>query len=261
MYIYFFLHIIVFTCYNYIKVNDLKEKKSKKQILENYIIQEIRNGNLKVGDKIPSEIELAEKFGFSRQTVHATLANLALTGFIVRTPGKGSFISNRPVNRNIKKKMSFSDDMRNIGLTPGSRLIGFELLRGKDNLKIAKELNIKASDYMYFITRLRTGDNTPIAIQYTYMPQRFIPNFNLGALDGSLDIYLKECGYTIVGFNTRLKALEGKKEELELLQTSSKALLCSTSIRYVNIKNTSVPIQYTVSLYRSDIYEYTFSSF
>lgn len=236
-------------------------KLSKKQILENYIIDEIRKGRLKVGDKIPSEEQLASEFGYSRQTVHATLANMALTGIITRTPGRGSFVSSRPVNRNIKKKMSFTEDMHNIGLKAGSKLIGFQLVKAKEYPKVAKALNLKGSENLYYIERLRTGDDTPIAVQYTYMPQRFIPNFNLGALDHSLDTYIKECGYEINGFETRLRAVEGNEKELNLLQTNKKALLASTSIRYVTEDDNTVPIQYTVSLYRSDIYEYTFSSF
>lgn len=239
----------------------MKSKLSKKQLLEDYIISQIQSGELRVGDKIPSEEELAAKFNFSRQTVHAALANMAMTGIITRTPGRGSFISRKSVNRNIKKKMSFSEDMHNIGFKPGSRLIGFELIKAKDRPKVAKELNIKGNELIYAITRLRTGDDTPIALQYTYMPRRFIPDFNLGALDDSLDDYIRDCGYDIAGFDTRLRAVEGSKEELDLLQTTSKALLCSISIRYIKEDDTIVPIQYTMSLYRSDIYEYTFSSF
>ena len=237
----------------------MKSKLSKKQLLEDYIISQIQSGELRVGDKIPSEEELAAKFNFSRQTVHAALANMAMTGIITRTPGRGSFISRKSVNR--KKKMSFSEDMHNIGFKPGSRLIGFELIKAKDRPKVAKELNIKGNELIYAITRLRTGDDTPIALQYTYMPRRFIPDFNLGALDDSLDDYIRDCGYDIAGFDTRLRAVEGSKEELGLLQTTSKALLCSISIRYIKEDDAIVPIQYTMSLYRSDIYEYTFSSF
>lgn len=238
--------------------NSSKRSASKKQTLENYLISEISKGNLKVGDKIPSEAELVEMFHFGRQTVHNTLAELAVKGIIERIPGKGSFVSSRPVNRNIQKKMSFTEDMQSIGMVPGSNLLEFRVITGKEVPAVAEELKIAPSDTLYLISRLRTGNGTPIALQYTYIPTHYLPNPDLNAMVSSIDAYTKESGIEVNGFVTKLRAIEGSDYQIQILQSTSRALLNSISVRYSD-KNT--PVHYTSSFYRSDLYEYTFSSF
>lgn len=235
-----------------------KKKISKKQTIVNYLLSEINNGNFKVGDRIPSEIELCKKFDFGRQTVHSALSDIALMGIIKRIPGKGSFVSRHPVNRNIQKKKSFTEDMESIGMKPGSKLIEFRVIKAKEVPDVAKELKVDSSDSLYSLVRLRSGNNTPIALQYTYIPVKFIPKFDVTVLEKSLDAYAEDIGFIVTGFYTKLRAVEGTDFQINILETNSKAILNSISIRYIENK---IPFQYTSSFYRSDLYEYTFSSY
>lgn len=59
-----------------------------------FIIDEIKSKNYKVGDRIPSENELASRFDVSRITSRKALEMLAEKGIIERIPGKGSFLTN-----------------------------------------------------------------------------------------------------------------------------------------------------------------------
>ena len=237
---------------------DNNKKTSKKQVIENYLLSEIGNGHFKIGDQIPSELELAKMFNFGRQTVHSALSDLALMGIIERTPGKGSFVSRHPVNRNIQKKKSFTEDMQSIGMTAGSRLLEFKIIKAIEAPEVAKEMKVEPEENLYFLVRLRTGNGTPIALQHTYIPVKFIEHFDLSMLDKSLDSYTESLGYNINDFYTRLRAVEGTDEQIQILQSTSRAILNSISIRYID---SATPFQYTSSFYRSDLYEYTFSSF
>ncbi|WP_020577350.1 GntR family transcriptional regulator [Actinopolymorpha alba] len=60
-----------------------------------YLLDEIRNDTLKAGDRVPSEKELAERFGVSRITSKRALALLAEAGVLDRRRGKGSFVTKR----------------------------------------------------------------------------------------------------------------------------------------------------------------------
>lgn len=55
--------------------------------------EEIRSGQYKVGDRVPSEKELAEAYSVSRITSKKALELLADGGLIVRRPGRGSFVA------------------------------------------------------------------------------------------------------------------------------------------------------------------------
>ena len=63
------------------------------QNIFNHLINGVRVGKYKTGDRLPTEKELAEEFGVSRITSKKALNMMAENGMIKRIPGKGSFIS------------------------------------------------------------------------------------------------------------------------------------------------------------------------
>jgi len=57
------------------------------------LLDELRSGKYSVGDKLPTEKELMERFDASRETVRKALDRPVLKGFVVRRPGLGTFVS------------------------------------------------------------------------------------------------------------------------------------------------------------------------
>ena len=60
--------------------------------LYNYVLDDIRMGSLRSGDRVPSEKELANKHGVSRITSMRALQNLERAGLVERIRGKGTFV-------------------------------------------------------------------------------------------------------------------------------------------------------------------------
>jgi GntR family transcriptional regulator of arabinose operon len=58
-----------------------------------HILHEIKSGVLKEGDRIPTELELADQFHVSRITTKKSLEILAQAGLIERHRGRGSYVS------------------------------------------------------------------------------------------------------------------------------------------------------------------------
>lgn len=58
------------------------------------IEQRIEAGDLKVGDRLPSERELAEQFAVSRTAVREAVKALRQKGLVEILPGRGTFITN-----------------------------------------------------------------------------------------------------------------------------------------------------------------------
>ncbi|WP_136605548.1 GntR family transcriptional regulator [Paenibacillus dokdonensis] len=63
------------------------------QMVQEYIRDLITSQALKVGDRIPTEKELMERFGVSKITVVNALSGLVNERIINRVPGKGTFVS------------------------------------------------------------------------------------------------------------------------------------------------------------------------
>ncbi|MEV5494755.1 GntR family transcriptional regulator [Nonomuraea fuscirosea] len=58
-----------------------------------YLLDEVRRGALTPGDRVPSEMELAERFEVSRITSKKALEILRQAGVVHRVRGKGSFVA------------------------------------------------------------------------------------------------------------------------------------------------------------------------
>lgn len=75
----------------------MEDKHPPKYVqLKNEILSWLDNGTLKPHDKLPSENELAARFGISRQTVRQTLGELERENRLYRRQGKGTFAAPRP---------------------------------------------------------------------------------------------------------------------------------------------------------------------
>ena len=74
-------------------------QKPKYQRLKEYIIETIQQKQLKFGDRIFSENELAEKFNISRHTVRQAIGELVNEGWLYRIHGKGTFVGNGPYEK------------------------------------------------------------------------------------------------------------------------------------------------------------------
>ena len=58
----------------------------------NEIVINIENGNLEVNSKLPSESQLMDNYGVSRDTLRKSLNLLEQHGYIQKLKGKGSFV-------------------------------------------------------------------------------------------------------------------------------------------------------------------------
>jgi GntR family transcriptional regulator, transcriptional repressor for pyruvate dehydrogenase complex len=63
------------------------------------LLEDIASGGTSVGDRLPTENQLAENFGVSRPVVREALTRLASDGFIASRQGAGTFVRNRPPSR------------------------------------------------------------------------------------------------------------------------------------------------------------------
>ena len=65
------------------------------QSIKNFIRDKIESGELKRGDRLPSEQQLADELGVSRGQTRQALRDLDQEGYLVRSPGRGTFVAGR----------------------------------------------------------------------------------------------------------------------------------------------------------------------
>ncbi|OUS74889.1 GntR family transcriptional regulator [Paenibacillus sp. MY03] len=104
--------------------NESASKPMYEQIFE-ALRERIKEGQYAVGDRVPSEKELGDEFGVSRITSKKALEMLALDGYIVRQPGRGSFVAEQGTVQTAAGHASIAPmGQTRSGRNPGKRLIG-----------------------------------------------------------------------------------------------------------------------------------------
>ena len=66
----------------------------------NELLDDIKSGRYGIGSRLPSEKELAEAYNVSRITSKKALEMLSDRGYVVRKPGKGTFVMNKDAEDN-----------------------------------------------------------------------------------------------------------------------------------------------------------------
>ncbi len=231
---------------------------AKYQVVERAIRDAIIDGTLKVGDQLMTEEELCARFGFSRTTVGKALDNLRAHGYIERVAGRGTFVKAAHVEKQAGSSTSFTEDMASIGLKAGAKLISYEVLRAHDVPEVAKHLLADDNELVHHFVRLRTGNERPVAIGYTYIRGSVIPAINIESLDGSFYAYVRSLGIEIhPAERVRICAVLPTAEQLELLETTDIALLRSSHINSAVKDGLTVPFEYTETYYDSNMFSFT----
>lgn len=133
----------------------------------------ITRGDWKPGDLIPAESELIEQYGVSRITVRQVLDMLVQEGLIYRQRGRGSFVAHPTVEQVLQRLVSFTDDMRQRGFVPSTRILSSGLLPAPED--IAKQLQVQPGEELAKIERLRLADGEPMSVEESYLVHRYVP--------------------------------------------------------------------------------------
>lgn len=85
------------------------QKASTPELVVRELLQNIKNGSLKPGEKLPPERELAQAFGVSRSSVREAISAMVLVGYMEVTQGKGIFVKD-----DIPSPYIFSSALRDV---------------------------------------------------------------------------------------------------------------------------------------------------
>lgn len=136
------------------------------------LVEQISTGQLKAGDQLLPERELAESMNVSRITARQAIDALVDKGLVYRERGRGTFVA-EPKMRGLIGFTSFSEDMRARGFHPSSQVILKTL--GSVDPEACRILKMDVDEPAIHLTRVRLADDTPVALQSTLIPYRLCP--------------------------------------------------------------------------------------
>lgn len=220
-------------------------------LIEQNFREQVLAGQMKPGDLLPSEWELADLYGVSRLTVRHALDNLERQGWLDRRPGVGTFITHPSITRTAPSKLSFSQQMRALGHTPGSRQLHIQALSASP--QVAYHLGLPENAPVIEILRVRLADGEPVMLEAAYLSQNRFPALTpeMDLSNASLYEFLK------AHFQTNIAAVDQTLEPVLLTDFQAGQLevppgtpaMLSEVVAYTEDGD---PVEYSWSVMRGD---------
>lgn len=220
--------------------------------LKSFIEEQIETGVWEAGSQIPSELELSEQFKISRTTIRQAIGDLVNERKLERIQGRGTFVSEISIEKQIERVSGFSQDMRMRGLVPTSDILNFEVV--KANPQVARALKINEGDDAILLKRLRKGNDKRIALEVVYMNYKKYKDFLTVKLanESLYEMLAKEFAVWPKYSQQVIESIKCPAEEAELLgiQKGDPVFYFHTTA----FDQYDEPLEYTEGYYRGDRY-------
>jgi GntR family transcriptional regulator len=224
----------------------------KHQEVRERILAEVTAG-LSPQDMLPTERQLAERFGVSRMTVRQAMNGLRNDGVLHSVRGLGTFLA-APRLSKPPALTSFSEDLKSRGFTPSTRVISVEEV--KLTTDIAVELGVAPGSRAFRVERLRLADGNPMCHEEVFLPAYRFPGLEKQALDQSLyGVLEREYGVVMRRAQQQIKAINLDPDMAELLtvEPGAAALL----VKRITVDEDGRIVERGQSICRGDLYDFS----
>lgn len=220
---------------------------SKTTLIAQDIAAQIRHKQVKVGDFLPSENQLAKLYGASRETIRKALEQLYALGMIQKIQGKGSMVLDLGrYSFPISGIESFAELNKSLGMNAKTKVLKLAKVESLPRLfaeKFPKEQQNKG----IFLERLRVIDNEPEVLDYDFLFTPPISTLPLEAAQNSIYQYIEgELGLEISYATKTITVESATKEQQEKLAIENQMVVLVASCNYLS---DTMPFQLTLSFH------------
>ncbi|XWX03156.1 GntR family transcriptional regulator [Aggregatilineales bacterium SYSU G02658] len=234
---------------------DATSPKPLYEQVKDFILHHIQDGTFKPHTRIPSERELAQRFGVNRLTVTKAIKELEQAGLVYVRIGKGTFVAPETYNLQLDTLMSFTEEMRQRGHEVSSRVLNAAMTEA--NAESAHRLCVPVGTRVAILRRVRCVNDQPIALETSTLLASACPDlfehhdFTAESLYAALRTRYK---LALAYAEQTLEARAASREEAVLLEMAERAPVLA--IQRVTYDDRSRAVEYASSVYRGDRYKF-----
>jgi GntR family transcriptional regulator len=207
-------------------------------------------GEFRAGDRLPTERDLASRYGCSLITIRRALSELVRESRLERTRGRGTFVLAPRIDVDFAGALSFTEEMQTRGLDPETRLVGARPEAAGE--AVATALGLDLGSPTLYLERLRLADGEPLLLEQVHLPAERFPGLLASDLEhGSLyDLLTERYGVRVARARELLEPVLLRAREARLLgrRPGSPALL----IEGIASTADGIPVEFVRTFVRGD---------
>lgn len=214
--------------------------------IANELRQEIASGVHAPGARLPTEAEMAVRFGVNRHTVRRAIEELSRGGLLRVEQGRGSFVAEEIIDYIVSSRTRFSEWIRRHNKEPSGRVLQLRELQADP--AIAAGLRIRPGGKILLLERLGLADGRPVSLTSHYFPARLRGLQEALGHAASITEALKSVGIDdYLRQSSRVTARMPNAEEAELLRTPrSRPVLVAENI---NVDSAGKVVEFGIGRY------------
>ena len=176
------------------------------------------------GERMPTERDLAERYGCSLITVRHAMGELVREGRIERTRGRGTFVLQPRIDRDIAGSMSFAEEMQRRGLDAATWLITGHI-EPAGNV-VAGLLGLETDAPVVYLERVRLGGGEPLILEQARLPAERFPGLLAYDFENRslYDILAERYGTRVVRARESVEPVGLRAREAKLLGVANRSL-------------------------------------
>lgn len=219
------------------------------------ILQALESGEWRPGQVIPSEQELAARFGVSQGTVRKAIDEMAAENLLVRKQGKGTFVASHNDPRALFRFLRL---VPMDGDLSHPKSVPLDCWRAKAGQEASRMLAIEVGAPIIIVRRLLKFAARPVVIDEIYLPGEVFQGLTaevLHAWNGSLySLFETRFGLRMIRAQERIRAVAADRGAAEALQIAEGTPLLS--VERVTYTYGERPVEWRRGLYSTTEHYY-----
>jgi GntR family transcriptional regulator len=225
------------------------------QQIKSLLVTGLETGQWQPGQPIPSETELAARFGVSQGTVRKAIDEMAAENLLVRRQGKGTFVATHAEEQTQYRFLRLTPDAGGPA-TLQRRLLDCRRMRAP--VEVARLLALKAGEAAVQVRRMLLADGKPVVLDDLWLPGTAFRGLTMERLEawrGPLyRLFEAEFAIRMIRAEEKIRAVAAAPEEAALFGVVPGAPLLS--VERLSYTYGDRPVELRRGLYHTAAHHY-----